>query len=391
MDPAPHAAAAAVPAGALTESQTRWQRVQAFRERHARAEIAVFFGAGFAFDVVTLDRIDNWKTLAQQAVYLLVLGLLLLFDLRYRLGGDEPPRGLRWLHRFGGDAVHFLLGSLLSSYALFFFKSASGFSAFAFLLVIFGLLVANELPRFRGMGPVVRLGLYSLSLTAYFAYLLPVVFGRLGWWLFVLAALVSAAPFFLFYRLGARWSGDKVLARNQLAAPAVGVQALLLALYFAGAIPPVPLAVETIGIYHDVKKVVDPTGKPEYELHHERPAWRFWHRGDQRFAHRAGDTVYVFASVFAPMTVAEGNIPISFHWFYDDPKRGWVPKGSWTYGRLKGGRAEGFRVFATKSDPIPGDWRVEIRAPDGREIGRIGFSVVKDDGADPRVFRVERG
>ncbi|HYX90237.1 MAG TPA: DUF2914 domain-containing protein [Myxococcaceae bacterium] len=371
---------------AVAESQPLWQRIQGFRERHERGEMALFFGAGFIFDVVTLDRIDNWANLAQQGSYLLALGLLLALEQRYRMGGDVPPRGLRLLWRFREDAAHFLLGSLLSTYALFFFKSASGISALFFMAFIFGLLLANELPRFRRLGPVVRVGLYSLSLTAYFGYLLPVLFGRLEAWLFVAAAVLSAVPLVILFRLALRWGGARASAFRQLLAPAAIVQALLLALYFAGAIPPVPLALQYLGVYHDVRNL-----RGEFQLHHQRPAWKLWQHGDQTFLHRPGDKAFIFARVFAPMTVEKGNLPIHFQWFFQDPQRGWIPQGSWTYGNLRGGRAEGFRIFTTRSDPKPGHWRVEVHAPDGRELGSIGFTVIPDGSAETRVFRVERG
>ncbi|MBX5481589.1 MAG: DUF2914 domain-containing protein [Myxococcaceae bacterium] len=378
--------APATEAGHQSLTTSTLNRIAAFRERHAKAEIALFFTAGFVFDVVTLDRIDNWKNLLQQGLYLVVLGGLLLFEQRYRLTGDRPPRALGLLWRFHEDASHFLIGSLLSSFALFFFKSASGISAFIFFVVIFGLLVANELPRFRSLGPVIRYGLYALSLTSFFSYLLPVVFGRIGWWLFVLAVAVSVAPFVLLYRKAVAWAEDRKVALRQVAAPAAAVQLLLLVLYFVGAIPPVPLSLQYIGVFHDVKNVAG-----QFELSHETPSWKFWERGDQTFRARPGDKVFIFARVFAPMTVGKGNLPIEFRWFYDHPKHGWQPAGSWTYTGLVGGRAEGFRVFATRSDPKPGDYRVEITAPDGREIGRIGFTVVEDHSDEPRVFVVDRG
>src|ERR687892_21715 len=373
-------------APAFSESQSHWQRLQAFREKHARLEMGLFFAAGFVFDVVTLDRIDNWANLAQQGAYLLLLGLLLLMEQRYRITGEVPPRGLRWVWRFQEDAAHFLLGSLLSTYALFFSRSASGIGALAFMAAMFGLLVANELPRFRKFGPVMRFALYSLSLTAYFAYLLPVALGRLSAVLFVAAAVISLVPFYLFFRLALRWGESHPRALRQFVVPALVVQSLLVVLYFARAIPPVPLALQYVGVYHDVRNL-----EGEFQLHHQRPAWKIWQRGDQTFHQRPGDKVFVFTRVFAPMTVEKGNLPIHFHWFFDQPGRGWVPRGSWTYGNLRGGRAEGFRIFATHTVSTPGRWRVEVRAPDGRELGSIGFTVVPDVGEDARVFRVDRG
>jgi len=42
----------------------RLQRLQAFRHRHMMAEIAIFFAAGFLFDIVTLSRIDDARIFA---------------------------------------------------------------------------------------------------------------------------------------------------------------------------------------------------------------------------------------------------------------------------------------------------------------------------------------
>ncbi len=371
------------------QAPTLMARLQAFREKHARSEIALFFSLGFAFDVVTLDRIDNRSTLIQQGAYLAVLGLLLGFEQWTRLREVKPPRWLGFLWRSHEPGAHFLLGSLLSAFALFFFKSASSISAFLFLAVMFTLLVLNELPRFQKLGPVVRFGLYSLCCAAYLSYLVPVLAGTLSAWLFALACVGALLPFVPLVLLAIRWSGgDRKVALRQVAYPAAGVQVALLLLYFAGAIPPVPLSLQYIGVFHDVKRSEDGTG---YTLFHERAPWRFWERGDQKFLHREGDKVFVFASVFAPVSVEKGNLPIHFHWFHDDPKKGWTEKNRYTFGGLRGGRAEGFRTFANFTNPAPGDWRVEIRAPDGREIGRIRFEVIPDAREGERQFQTQPG
>jgi hypothetical protein len=359
-----------------------WARVQAFRERHQYAEIGLFFAGGFLFDVLTLDRIDNWGNLAQQGAYLVLLGLLLLLDQRYDLQVAQPGRWFAKAWRFSEDALHFLFGSLLSMYALFFFKSASGLTALAFLAAMFGLMVANELPVFRSLGPLVRLALYSLCLCCYFAYLLPVAAGFLSPWLFVLAVSLAVLPFALLYRWVRRWTGDVLVALRRSLLPGVGVPLALLGLYFAGAIPPVPLSIERIGVYHSVKRVAG-----GYELAHERPDWKIWQRGDQSFKARDGDVVYVFARIFAPGGF-KGEV--YFHWVFDDPKKGWQEKWKWRYGQLTGGRSDGYAVFASGKNYVPGDWRVELRTGDGRELGRIHFSVEPDASTEPRQFKLDQ-
>jgi hypothetical protein len=105
--------------------------------------------------------------------------------------GTEPPKVLAKVWKWREDAIHFFYGSLLSSYTLFFFKSASGLTAFVFLVTMFGLMVANELPHFRQIGPVVRVALFSLCVSMYFSYVLPVIIGKANFWVFLLAQVLA--------------------------------------------------------------------------------------------------------------------------------------------------------------------------------------------------------
>lgn len=356
-------------------------RVQEIRSKYARWEAIGFFTLGFAFDILTLDRIDSWLTLVQQAVYLVVLGTLLAMEQRY-VGDRLPPSWLAKVWRFSEDALHFLFGSLLSTYTLFYFKSASGITSLLFLVLMALLLVANEAPRFRQLGPVVRVGLFSFCVTSYFAYVIPVLIGFLSAWLFVIAALLGTAVSFGLYRLVKAWSGEPALALRRVALPGLGVQALLVAMYFLRVIPPVPLAMETMGIYHGVERL-----DGEYRLLHERDAWRVWEKGDQKFKARPGDKVYCFVRIFAPSRFRDR---VFVRWSYDDPKRGWVSQDAIPL-TISGGRAQGFRGYASKANYMPGDWRVSIETEDGREVGRIRFTLLQDDSVEPREFSVERG
>jgi len=381
---------------AVTESRlnTAYRRLQAFRQRHAMAEIAVFFAAGFLFDVLTLSRIDDVATLVQQGLYLVLLAVLMIMDLRYRAGLASPPLWLAPAWRFSEDAIHFVFGSLLSSFTLFYLKSSSGFASLLFMSVLGALLVANELPRVREWGPVVRFALLSLCVTSYGALLLPVVLGYIRWWMFVAAVVLACAAIGLCVRVLSRWTGDAPSVQRRVAAPALGAQALLVVAYFAGAIPPVPLSVQFIGIYHEVvppgaqpaSEGGDPRAGRTYELRHERPWWKVWHHGDQEFAARPGDIVYCFARVFAPRGFRDA---IYVRWSWQGREGGWLDQGRAQLGIL-GGRGDGFRTFATKKNYQPGRWRVEIETDDGRDIGIIYFDLVNDLSSGARNFFVDR-
>jgi hypothetical protein len=370
----------------------RLEKVQAFRERHARAEMATFFGAGFLFDVATLSRIDDSVTIVQQGAYLLVLCTLVALEQRRHLVGELPGL-LGKAMKFSEDGIHFFLGSLMSSFTLFYFKSASGVTSLLFILLVFGALVANELPRFRKLGPVVRFAMLSFCLLSYFAYVIPVLMGSVRPWMFVTAAVLSVGMMGALFELLRRWSPEKGPLLRRAVLPGLSVQVVLVALYFLKVIPPVPLALTFIGIYHGVEQPL--RGAPgfvtagKYRLIHERPWYRFWHNGDQVFHARSGDQIWCFMSIFAPNKFKDR---INVHWHrYNEQKGEWVlwekrplPLGS-------GGemREAGWRTFRSKANYQPGDWKAEITTEDGRTIGSIKFAVLQDTRTEPRVFRMD--
>lgn len=368
------------------KTPTLLERVQAFRSRHEMAEIAVFFFLGFLYDVLTLGRIDDPLGIVMQGGYLGLLAGLLVLEQRYA-DGTEPPGLLGKAWRFSEDAIHFLFGSLMSALTLFFFKSASGLTAFAFLVVMFALMVANELPRFRALGPVMRVGLFSLCVTAYFSYVLPVVFGVMGVWMFVLAVVLGSASLLGFMYVIRRWTTDLNVLKWRVAAPGMSVQGVLLVLYLLKVVPPVPVAVQYSGIYHDVKPLKTPSGR-EYHLSHEREWWKFWQRGDQDFRVREGDKAWFFFSVFAPKGFEEYKLRV--RWFHDDPQKGWREHGNGTLLNIThSGNEWGYRSYAYTSNPKPGDWRVVLETEAGHEINRMSFEVEADTRTEPRQFSVD--
>jgi len=381
----------------VTESKPagRLERLQAFRGQHVKAEIATFFAAGMLFDIVTLGRVDDTFTLVQQGVYLALLVWLMILEERERAKVWAPPRLLAKAWRFSEDAIHFLLGSLLSSFTLLYLKSSSGLSAFLFMSLLGGLLVANELPRFRERGPVVRWALLSLCLTSYLALLLPVLIGFLSKWLFVLAVVLSCAAFaWLVRRLSKRKSAaadgqgmeSDSSSLSRVASAGFGIQAVLVGAYFLGAIPPVPLSLQYIGIYHEVlPPSAQPAGAITYELRHQRPWWKPWQHGDQDFKARPGDVIYCFARVFAPTGFRDA---IYVRWLVKG-QGGWQDQGRARLD-INGGRDKGFRVIATKKSYQPGRWRVEVETDDGRDLGVIHFDLISDASSDVREYKTDR-
>jgi|SoiMethySBSTD1v2_1073268.scaffolds.fasta_scaffold136885_2 hypothetical protein len=362
-----------------------------------------------------VGRIDETPVLVQQAAYLVVTGLLLGAMLRFELLQLEPPGWLRRPWRYVEHAMHFMLGTLLNAYILFYVKSGSGVTALLFLVLISLLLLINEHPLFHRLGPVVLFGLYSFSLTSYLAYLLPVLLGHLRPWMFFLASALSLVPIVLLGRLMARWGANRRLTliaetgrvdRSSLAlaadpgailrptqpvsavrralAPAIGVQVLLLVLFLFRLVPPVPLSVRSLGIWHGVERE-----GLEFKLSRvPRSRWRdLWRHDERVFLARPGDRVYVFTRVFAPHNFRD---QVRVRWARWEPaRRAWNESDAIPL-RIVGGREEGFGGYAYKQNWSPGDWRVAIETEDGREIGRTRFEIRSDPETDERLFDVLR-
>jgi hypothetical protein len=338
-----------------------WRRLQAFRHRYEHAEQLVFFAAGFVFDSVMIRRIDDAAVLIQQGAYLIVIGVMLAGLVTWN----------KRMPALVGPLLHFMLGTLLNAYALFYFKSASGWTALLFVVVIAGLLLVNELPAFRRLGPVVVYALYSFSLTSYFAYLYPVLFGRLRSWMFLLAVATALVPLLLLGRVHFRATTDRRRVLRHALLPSCGVQAALLALFLLRWLPPVPLSLMEIGIYHGVTR--DASGV--YQLSRQAASWwKPWATDDSDFLARAGDRVYCFFRVFAPVRFED---EVRVRWEYREPGRGWLPSDAVPIA-VRGGRDRGFTGYTYKQNWRSGQWRVAVETADGREIGRREFSVRED-------------
>ena len=347
------------------------ERLKLYYGRNEGRVAAAFFIAGFIFDMLTVGRIDSWATIGQQAVYLAVITTALL---QLLVEQGEPPREpsafvlKQWYYEYRNALVHFLMGALLNLYAIFYFKSSSLLVSFGFLGFLVILLLANEFRRVQSLGLSFKFALLALCFLSFSAYLVPVLVGSISLPLFLASMLVGCVPLAAgAWRVGRAVPAKAGPARRQILVPLGCVLIGFLAFYFFRLIPPVPLSIPFIGVYHQVERAGD-----TYRLSHERPAWRFWHNGDQKFRAQPGDKVYVFFRVFSPARFSD---QVQMRWQWKDPTRGWVTHDTIPI-RIVGGREQGFRGYGVKSNYQPGDWKVQVETLDGREIGRVYFELV---------------
>ena len=348
------------------------ERLRLYYARNERKVALWSFIGGFLFDVVMLDRVDSWVTIAQQVVYLAIVTAALL-QMFFEEGSPQRDLdGLRGWKRayfqYRNAIVHFLLGSLLSLYTLFFFKSSSLFVSFGFMLVLVALLVVNESERFKKLGLPFKFVLLSLCGLSFTAAVVPVFIGSIGVLVFLLSMVVGCIPMALLYRRILIHAPERASqARRQMIVPFSAVLAVLLGLYVVRIIPPVPLSIPFIGVYHDVDRQGD-----RFVLSHERPFWRIWDNGDQQFRAQPGDRVFVFFRIFSPTRFAD---QVLMRWYWKDRSGEWRLQDTIPI-NITGGRAQGFRGYGMKSNYQPGAWKLQVETTDEREIGRVYFEVI---------------
>jgi hypothetical protein len=139
-------------------------------------------------------------------------------------------------------------------------------------------------------------------------------------------------------------------------------------LYFLKVIPPVPLSLKDIGVYHSIERV-EGGYRATYE---EAPWWKFWREIDSTYTITTGSSAYCFSSVFAPSDL---NAPI-FHRWERLSEGGWVTISRISY-PISGGRADGYRGFTQTGKLLEGAWRCNVETANGALIGRASFTVEK--------------
>lgn len=328
----------------------------------------ISFALGFIFDIYTIRRIDNIYGIIQQGIYLLVLGAFLVIEIR----SVTSKRNL-WQYHF--MVVHFLFGALLSIYTIFYYTSASAITSFLYIILLGGLMLANEFGKIRTIGLPVRVTLYAICTLSYFSFLFPIIFKRIGPLPFWCGVLSSLSLFILIWLTNLR---DIKNVKKEVLYPAIGLHIFFVIGYYTSLIPPVPMAVKKIGVYHHVEKK---DGK--YIGLHNRTLWDKFAPGPKEYLAREGDKVTILLSIFSPAMFKD---QIFLHWFYDHEKNGWSLEDTIPL-NISGGRESGYRGFASKRFYKLGLYRVIVETSDGREVGRISVEIKRDTSSNERVFK----
>ena len=354
-----------------------WRRANAFLKHHERRATTLAFVAGFVVDALTLRRVDLWLENVAFLTYLTNSGLGIVLYHAYeggKLQGRRGSRHIRWIP----IAIQFSFGALLSGFFVFYSRSASLVRSWPFLLLLLVVIVGNE--RLRGWHARLpfQVSVFFLIVFSYAIFLVPVVLRTMGAHTFLLSGFLGILITWLLMR------GLKRLAalRHRESVRRVVRSVALIAtsftlLYFFNIIPPIPLSLQDIGVYHSISRL--PSG--DYRVTYESVRWyELTKRFTPVFHREKGEPVQVLSAVFAPTRL---TLPILHRWaYYDETKNEWISSTSVRF-TIVGARNGGYRGYSTKTSVPSGKWRVDVLTERGQLIGRITFRVVEGAREEP--------
>ena len=119
--------------------------------------------AGFVFDALTLKRVDTlWENIWIFG-HLFIIGVFItLIHLRENEGGNE--KNPKKAHFWYVNILQFFFGGILSTYLVFYFRSADIFVTWPFIALLVGAFIANESLKRHYIRLSFQISLFFLSI-----------------------------------------------------------------------------------------------------------------------------------------------------------------------------------------------------------------------------------
>lgn len=350
-------------------SRKHRQKIRRLLERYERHISLAFFFLGFVWDNFFIVGVTVWYDNLVIIAYLCItLGCIVLLNL-HDVRGFTGRRTLKAID-ITPYVMQFAFGGLFNAFSIFYYRAGSLTGSWPFLCILAFLLVGNEFFRERYRRLVFPLSVYFICLYSYLIFAIPVILRQMGPWIFFLsgaASLLFMAAVIMLLRI---IIPSKMRQNMRMALASIGIVYVgFNALYFTNVIPPIPLYMKNVGVYHSVQRVEN-----GYAVTFERVPWyeKMFRDTSPTLHIISGASAYVFSAVEAPTRL---NAGIVHKWqYYDDKKRVWADQGSYRFS-ITGGRVEGYRGYTVKLHPAPGKWRVDVTTDRGQILGRIGFTV----------------
>ncbi|HLS11991.1 MAG TPA: DUF2914 domain-containing protein [Flavobacteriaceae bacterium] len=367
--------------GALDKSSVG--RFRRFISKYEKYFLVVFFIGGFIFDSLTLGRIDRTYDLTVLCSHMTFLTITLYL---YNLVDDGRWKNtiLERFQMYFPLAIQFFFGGLSSAYVIFFSRSVSMTKTLSFFIILVALLIANEFLKKRISNKYFQFSVYFFVNFTFFTFMIPVFIKEMNTTIFIVSGLISLVFTVLLitfiYRTSPSTRAEISIAK--LFRIIFIIYATIHVFYFTNLIPPVPLALQSGMVAHNVKKENN-----SYIVTYEQDDWYiFWRDHRIKYIHKPEERVYIFISIFAP-TAIKKSIYHRWKWYNENAKK-WEITDKISY-EITGGRDDGFRGYTFKDNVKPGLWKVDVITEEGLILGIIDFEIITNPNLQPHKM-VER-
>jgi len=360
------------------KNMERLRKLKQFYNKYERYLIPGALLFGFITDVLTFRLVSF--TLAM----LILLGHLIFIGINISVINLYEARKITgkvfsYWRVLAPLFLQYSFGNLFSAFLIFYSHSGSFSASWPFIGVIVFLMIGNEVFRKYNIRPTIQISVYFFALFSYTNLVFPHLLNNLSTFIFLGSAVVSVLLILWFLSLLSSYTsrvGEKSKAiKLYICLIFLGMNFL----YFTNLIPPIPLSITSVGVYHDIERV-----NREYKAVTEEcenfDKCFFSH--ERRHISREGESLYLFSAVFAP----EGmDLSVMHEWQrYNKEKKKWETAVNIPF-LVEGGREMGYRWY-TYYNVSPGYWRVNVKTERGQIIGRKNFYVIGEKG----VTRVEK-
>ncbi len=331
--------------------------------------LTIAFVGGVFLDVILLGRVDQLFGMVLLFVHMINAGgnLLLLYG---AIAGRFSDGVNVLILRFSPLFIQFSFGALLSGTLIFYGQSGSWSTSWPFLLLVLGVMIGNELVHNRAQRLILNLSIFFLGIFSYLVLFIPIFLKKMGPWIFVGSGILALIVIVIYVRIVRLIVPKFIELHQRMIVFSLGMIFVTLNfLYFGNIIPPIPLSLKHIDIYHNVVKV-----EGGYRLTYEEAPWyKFWRDADTTIRRAEGKPVYCFASVFAP---TKFSLTVVHVWeVYDETLGAWKAHARIPYG-ISGGSEKGYRGYTYIENTRDGTWRCTVETERGQVLGRETFTVV---------------
>lgn len=331
--------------------------------------LTIAFILGFVVDSLTLNRVDQVfdNIILLTYVILAAAALLTLYAGTVgKLGEHYSPIA----RKYAPLAVQYAFGGLLSGMLIFYGRSGAIVESWPFLAIILAAIYFNETIKDRTERLIYNLAIFFVGLMSYSVLVIPVLTGWMGPWIFIGSGMLALTLMYGYMRLLYGIIPHFLEMQMKTVVFAIGcVYVGFNFLYFANIIPPIPLSLKDVGIYHSVVRFENGQYQLKYE---EGEWWELFRNSDKVFHPEPGGNVYCFAKVFAPTRL---QTQIEHHWEYYNPAtKKWESRNQLGYG-ISGGRGDGYRGYTQMRNWQEGKWRCSVETARGQVLGREVFWV----------------